>query len=215
MVCWDNAEDRAVPHDCSAHSALCTPDSNLIWPLFIFTDTGCSSGQFDANGQLVQTGGDVDGPMKIQMFTPCGDGTCNLVEQDTQLQNGRWYASNQILPDGMQIIVGGHSSQTIEYVPANCRGTIVLNILAKEHLRENGQEDHGEEHGRLVARDRRPERQTAVLHFPQCHVYGGRRRAGLAQRHGLPHLVENLKVILEVEVNWMKIHIGYFWNPGY
>jgi hypothetical protein len=30
-------------------------------PLFIFTDTWCSSGQFRADGTLVQTGGDADG----------------------------------------------------------------------------------------------------------------------------------------------------------
>lgn len=69
--------------------------------------------------------------MQIRKFAPCSDGGCNWVEQDTQLQNGRWYASNQILPDGSQIVVGGRSTQTIEYVPANGRGTFFLDLLAK------------------------------------------------------------------------------------
>ncbi|KAG0626134.1 hypothetical protein M758_2G105100 [Ceratodon purpureus] len=130
-VCRDNPEDRATTHDCTAHSALYTPGSNAIRPLFVFTDTWCSSGQFDANGQLVQTGGDADGLMKIRTFAPCGDGNCDWVEQGTQLQNGRWYASNQILPDGTQIVVGGRSVQTVEYVPANGRGTFFLDLLAQ------------------------------------------------------------------------------------
>lgn len=56
---------QVTTHDCTAHSALYTPGSNAIRPLFVFTDTWCSSGQFDANGQLVQTGGDADGLMKV------------------------------------------------------------------------------------------------------------------------------------------------------
>lgn len=126
-VCRDNPADRANTHDCTAHSALYTPNGNGIKPLFVYTDTWCSSGQFDANGNMVQTGGDADGLMKIR--TLCGDGNCDWVEQDTQLQNGRWYATNQILPDGTQIVVGGRSVFTVEYVPANGRGTYYLDLL--------------------------------------------------------------------------------------
>ncbi|XP_024400855.1 aldehyde oxidase GLOX [Physcomitrium patens] len=130
-VCRDNPEDRANTHDCTAHSALFTPNGNVIRPLFVYTDTWCSSGQFDANGQMVQTGGDADGLMKIRTFAPCNDGNCDWVEQGAQLQNGRWYATNQILPDGSQIVVGGRSVFTIEYVPANGRGTYYLDLLEK------------------------------------------------------------------------------------
>ncbi|KAG0571108.1 hypothetical protein M758_6G202800 [Ceratodon purpureus] len=129
-VCRDNPADRANTHDCTAHSALYTPGSNAIRPLFVFTDTWCSSGQFDGNGMLVQTGGDADGVTKIRTFTPCGDGNCDWVETATNLQEGRWYASNQILPDGTQIVVGGRGSTTVEYVPANGRGTSYLDLLA-------------------------------------------------------------------------------------
>jgi hypothetical protein len=53
-------------HDCTAHSAVYTPGTNNIRPLFIFTDTWCSSGQFRADGTLVQTGGDADGNSKVK-----------------------------------------------------------------------------------------------------------------------------------------------------
>lgn len=53
------------------------------------------------------------------------------MELDGGLQQGRWYASNQILPDGTQIVVGGRGVFTVEYVPANGRGTYNLPLLAK------------------------------------------------------------------------------------
>ena len=61
----DRAGVQVDKDDCTAHSALYSPDGNKIRPLFIFTDTWCSSGQFDGNGMLVQTGGDADGVSKV------------------------------------------------------------------------------------------------------------------------------------------------------
>lgn len=37
--------------------------------------------------------------------------------QDTELYQGRWYATNQILPDGSIIIIGGKSSNSVEFFP--------------------------------------------------------------------------------------------------
>lgn len=51
------------------------------------------------------------------------------MELDTSLQIGRWYASNQQLPDGTQIVVGGRNAFTVEYVPANGRGQTTLPLL--------------------------------------------------------------------------------------
>ncbi len=59
-------ELQVSTHDCTAHSAVYTPGTNKIRPLFIFTDTWCSSGQFRADGTLVQTGGDADGNSKVK-----------------------------------------------------------------------------------------------------------------------------------------------------
>ncbi|BBN06252.1 hypothetical protein MPTK1_3g19610 [Marchantia polymorpha subsp. ruderalis] len=117
-VCRDNEQDQILTHDCTAHSVEFTPGSNAIRPLFIFTDTWCSSGQFGPDGTMTQTGGDSDGLMKIRKFVPCGDGSCDWTETTTELQNGRWYASNQVLPDGSQIVVGGRSVFTLEFVPS-------------------------------------------------------------------------------------------------
>ncbi len=58
--------------DCTAHSAIFDPVSGTIRPLFIQTDTWCSSGQFDADGTLVQTGGDNDGLSKVQASSLSG-----------------------------------------------------------------------------------------------------------------------------------------------
>jgi hypothetical protein len=55
-------------HDCTAHSAIYDIASGTIRPLFIETDTWCSSGQFDTDGTLVQTGGDNDGFTKVKII---------------------------------------------------------------------------------------------------------------------------------------------------
>lgn len=72
--------------------------------------------------------------MQIRHYAPCGGGGCDWVETDTALQNGRWYASNQQLPDGTQIVVGGRGVGTVEYVPANGRGTYDIPLLYKVHI---------------------------------------------------------------------------------
>lgn len=79
---------------------------------------------------MIQTGGDSDGISKIRTFAPCGDnGGCDWVETTTDLQLGRWYASNQQLPDGTQAVIGGRNAFTVEYVPANGRGQTELQLL--------------------------------------------------------------------------------------
>jgi hypothetical protein len=65
-VCRNDANDESSKHDCTAHSALLDLATNTIRPLFVQTDTWCSSGQFRADGTLVQTGGDNDGFSKVQ-----------------------------------------------------------------------------------------------------------------------------------------------------
>lgn len=58
-------ELQVSTHDCTAHSAIYSPATNGIRALDIFTDTWCSSGQFRADGTLVQTGGNADGFAKV------------------------------------------------------------------------------------------------------------------------------------------------------
>jgi hypothetical protein len=50
---------QSIEGDSSAHSVIFSLDSKSVRPLTIFTDTWCSSGQFLADGTLVQTGGNL------------------------------------------------------------------------------------------------------------------------------------------------------------
>lgn len=123
--------DKVLHADCSAHSVIFDLSSNTVRPLKILTDTWCSSGQFLADGTLLQTGGDLDGFRKIRKFAPCpADGVCDWEElANAQLAAGRWYATNQLLPDGRTIVIGGRLEFTAEFVPASPEGPLDLPFL--------------------------------------------------------------------------------------
>ncbi|KAJ7543452.1 hypothetical protein O6H91_09G039000 [Diphasiastrum complanatum] len=135
--CRNDPNDLSLKRDCTAHSVLFTPGSNGIRPLTIATDTWCSSGQFVSNGTLVQTGGDFDGNKKVRYFSPCPPGgACDWVEsKDQNLQQGRWYATNQLLPDGRQAVVGGRDSNAVEFIPSNGQAPLDLPFL--RHTRDS------------------------------------------------------------------------------
>ncbi|CAM6127551.1 unnamed protein product [Calypogeia fissa] len=137
--CRNNPHDQVLKHDCTAHSVEFTPGTNHIRPLFIFTDTWCSSGQMTMNGTLVQTGGDSDGFTKVRTFAPCPPGgTCDWVEStDIALQSGRWYATNHILEDDTQVVIGGRGMFTMEFIPDNGRGLTVIDLLVDTNDFEN------------------------------------------------------------------------------
>ena len=123
--CRDQPLERVLKHDCTAHSVMIDLATGAVRPLFIFTDTWCSSGQFFADGTLVQTGGDFEGNFKIRTLAPCpATGTCDWDElAGVQLAVGRWYASNQILQSGIrQIIVGGRAAPNYEFYPKRRTG---------------------------------------------------------------------------------------------
>ncbi|KAF3777810.1 WSC domain-containing protein [Nymphaea thermarum] len=119
--CRFDPNERVLKRDCYAHSALYDPATNRLRPLRIQTDTWCSSGQFLPDGTLLQTGGDFDGFRKIRQFRPCpADQLCDWVELNhTELEFGRWYATNQLLPDGRVIIIGGRAAHSIEFYPSS------------------------------------------------------------------------------------------------
>ena len=59
--------------------------------------------------------------------------TCDWVESSTDLlQAGRWYASNQLLPDGRVFVLGGQYSPTYEFVPNNGMGLFNLTLLISD-----------------------------------------------------------------------------------
>lgn len=117
--CRMDPSDNALSVDCTAHSVLYDIPSNTFRPLMVQTDTWCSSGSVLPNGTLVQTGGFNDGELRIRMFTPCLDETCDWLEFPNYLLERRWYATNQILPDGRIIVVGGRKQFNYEFYPRN------------------------------------------------------------------------------------------------
>ncbi|KAG6396542.1 hypothetical protein SASPL_142693 [Salvia splendens] len=111
--------DEAVPVDCSAHSLLYDVATNTFRPLIVQTDVWCSSGAVNADGTLVQTGGYHAGDHKIRLFMPCIYSQCDWIELKQNLTVQRWYASDQILPDGRIIILGGRRAFSYEFFPKN------------------------------------------------------------------------------------------------
>ena len=122
--CRKQPLERVSKIDCYAHSVYFNPYTGAVRPLFIFTDTWCSSGQFFSNGVLVQSGGDFEGNHVIRKFTPCPNGgTCDWDETGDRTTTGRWYASNTLLPAGNRmIIVGGRDGPNYEFYPKRTAG---------------------------------------------------------------------------------------------
>ncbi|XVF63748.1 hypothetical protein PTKIN_Ptkin09bG0111400 [Pterospermum kingtungense] len=113
--CRNDPNDTALKVDCTAHSVEYNVVNNKFRALMVQSDVWCSSGAVMPDGNLVQTGGFNDGERRIRVFTPCG--TCDWQEIQNGLAVKRWYATNHILPDGRQIIVGGRGQFNYEFVP--------------------------------------------------------------------------------------------------
>jgi len=118
--CRVNPRERVLPAgDCTAHSAEYDVAANVARPLFVFTDTWCSSGTVVPDGSLVQTGGWNDGYRCARTMPVCGGGdrSCDWSEKQDALAANRWYATNQILPDGRAFIIGGRRQFSYEFYP--------------------------------------------------------------------------------------------------
>ncbi|XP_062185724.1 aldehyde oxidase GLOX-like [Phragmites australis] len=102
--------------DCSAHAVEFDYSTGAVRSLKIVTDTWCSSGAFDVDGNLVQTGGYFEGEKVVRYLSPCGN--CDWREFPGSLAEGRWYATQQVLPDGRFIVIGGRRAFSYEFVPA-------------------------------------------------------------------------------------------------
>ncbi|THU61030.1 hypothetical protein C4D60_Mb07t18980 [Musa balbisiana] len=130
--CRNDPNDKALPVDCTAHSAEYDVVANAFRPLMILTDTWCSSGSVAPDGTLVQTGGFNDGERAARTFRPCDDGSCDWVETAQALAVRRWYATNQVLPDGRAVVVGGRRQFNYEFYPKpdpSDMSTIALRFL--------------------------------------------------------------------------------------
>lgn len=113
--CRNNPREIVVKTDCTAHSLEYDVASNTFRPLFVQTNVWCSSGSVSPDGTLVQTGGFNDGDRMVRTFAPCA--TCDWREVNNGLAARRWYATNHILPDGRQIIIGGRRQFNYEFYP--------------------------------------------------------------------------------------------------
>ncbi|GAA0171276.1 hypothetical protein LIER_41119 [Lithospermum erythrorhizon] len=103
--------------DCSAHSVEYDVVENSIRPLMVLTNVWCSSGSAMSDGSLIQTGGTGEGERVVRLYKSCNDKTCDWKEIKDGLLRSRWYATNHILPDGRQIIVGGRGQFNFEFYP--------------------------------------------------------------------------------------------------
>ncbi|OMO75317.1 hypothetical protein COLO4_26186 [Corchorus olitorius] len=110
---------KCLKNDCTAHSVEYNVLSNKFRPLTVQNDTWCSSGAIMPDGNFLQTGGSVEGGRSVRLITPCNNNSCDWQEFPNGLAAPRWYASNHILPDGRQIIVGGRGQFNYEFIPKN------------------------------------------------------------------------------------------------
>ncbi|KAL5831417.1 hypothetical protein ACOSQ3_016837 [Xanthoceras sorbifolium] len=101
--------------DCYAHAVEFDPATRNVRPLTILTDTWCSSGALSPEGVLVQSGGYGLGERVVRYLKPCLN--CDWEEDPNGLVSPRWYASNQILPNGKIIVVGGRFQSSYELIP--------------------------------------------------------------------------------------------------
>ncbi|XP_023767157.1 aldehyde oxidase GLOX [Lactuca sativa] len=106
---------RPKSTDCSAHSVEYDVLHNSVRPLMVLTDVWCSSGTLMPDGTLVQTGGTYEGDRVVRVYKSCDD--CDWQEIQSGLSQSRWYATNHILPDGRQIIIGGRQAFNYEFYP--------------------------------------------------------------------------------------------------
>ena len=130
--CRINPRELVVKTDCTAHSVEYDVASNTYRPLFVQSNLWCSSGSVAPDGTLVQTGGFNDGDRTVRTFSPCP--TCDWREQEGGISARRWYATNHILPDGRQIIIGGRRQFNYEFYPkkdATAKNTYSLPFLVQ------------------------------------------------------------------------------------
>ncbi|KAJ7957836.1 Galactose oxidase [Quillaja saponaria] len=129
--CRENPAELAVQVDCTAHSVEYDVASNTFRALFVHTDVWCSSGAVAPDGRLIQTGGFNDGDRAVRIYEPCHN--CDWEEVGSVLGASRWYATNHILPDGRQIIMGGRLEFNYEFYPktAAAKQVYTLPFLAQ------------------------------------------------------------------------------------
>ncbi|KAG9148994.1 hypothetical protein Leryth_010608 [Lithospermum erythrorhizon] len=113
--CRRNPLELALKVDCTAHSVEYDVGKNAIRPLMVQSNVWCSSGTAMPDGSLIHTGGFNDGDKVVRQFQPCNG--CDWKEIKNGLINRRWYATNHLLPEGRQVIIGGRNQFNLEFYP--------------------------------------------------------------------------------------------------
>ncbi|CAL9122429.1 unnamed protein product [Musa acuminata var. zebrina] len=114
--CRPDPTNKTNGEDCWAHAAEYDFVADQLRPLKVLTNTWCSSGGFAADGTLVQSGGFHEGATAVRYLKTCP--MCDWIEYPAALSVNRWYATQQILPDGSFIVVGGRREFSYEFIPA-------------------------------------------------------------------------------------------------
>ncbi|KAK6938919.1 Galactose oxidase-like, Early set domain [Dillenia turbinata] len=138
--CRNDPNDQALTHDCTAHSVKYNVVSNTFLALEVLTDVWCSSGAAMPDGRLVQTGGFNDGERRVRVILPCP--TCDWQEFPNGLAARRWYATNHLLPDGRQIIIGGRTEFNYEFYPKTPTTSGVFNLPFLSQTDDPSQENN-------------------------------------------------------------------------
>ncbi|CAJ1937000.1 unnamed protein product [Sphenostylis stenocarpa] len=103
--------------DCFAHAVEYDIETNQVRPLQVAQgDPWCSSGGLAPDGTFVSTGGFNTGAKTVRYMGPNCQG-CQWREYDQILAADRWYATQQILPNGDFFLIGGRKSFSYEFVP--------------------------------------------------------------------------------------------------
>ncbi|KAK7358347.1 hypothetical protein VNO77_00274 [Canavalia gladiata] len=103
--------------DCYAHAVEYDIATNQVRPLKIEGgDPWCSCGGVAPDGTFVSAGGFGNGTRSVRYMGPnCQD--CEWREYDNVLGDDRWYATQQILPNGDFFLIGGRRAFSYEFIP--------------------------------------------------------------------------------------------------
>ncbi|KAK9055046.1 hypothetical protein SSX86_026126 [Deinandra increscens subsp. villosa] len=115
VPCPLNPEAKNQP-DCFAHAIAYDWKTTKYRPLTLQGDAWCSSGNLWPNGNLMATGGTFSGDRAIRVLAN-DDPKADFKTRIGALAAVRWYASNQVLPDGSAVVLGGRDSYSYEIVP--------------------------------------------------------------------------------------------------
>lgn len=102
--------------DCWAHAVEYDIETAEVRPLKVLTNPWCSSGGLAADGTLVGTGGWKEGGKSVRLLSGCA--TCDWEDSPNALSGYRWYATQQILPDGSFFLLGGRRVFSYEFLSA-------------------------------------------------------------------------------------------------